>query len=200
MPRREEIEEKLSDAVLRLLEQRKGRNLYSGIAKLLECGIDPDQAIDGASLSGGQLSSLLQDAESSNDAFDACVTLAGLQLRNRAQLDPALQRFAAGALLGEVSRSSKQGRSSGDRVYDDVTRYIILREAERFFQMQKGKGLRTEDGTKAKSEYPPDNDGMVAKALTESGLPTTESQLRNLRNHPSKATIRLVGDWAMQRD
>ena len=200
MASREEIEAEIALSVDLLLRLKTREPLYAGWLQLFQSGIDPVKIVEGRPVPPDALQVLLRDASGNADAFDACSTLAGLQLRPGLDIDPSLREFATNVLLGKSSRPKRTRRSVGKGVSQDITRYIILQQALRFFPMQKGKGLRTEDGTKVKAEYPPDMLGVVSKALGQAGLPTTESQLKNLLSHPSKATIRMVGDWAMQGD
>lgn len=196
----EEIEAEIALSVGLLLRFKTREVLYSGWLQLFQRGIDPAKVVEGQRIPPDALQGLLRNAASDADAFDACSTLAGLQLRAGVYIEPALREFAANTLLGKSSRPKRAKRSVGKGAHQDITRYIVLQQALRFFPMQKGKGLRTEDATKAKIEYPPDMFGVVSKAFCKAGLHTTESQLKNLLSHPSKTTIRKVGDWAMHRD
>lgn len=200
MDRLEEIEAEIALSVGLLLRLKTREALYAGWLQLFQRGIDPTKVVEGHRIPPDALQELLRNAASDADAFNACSTLAGLQLRAGVDIEPALREFAANTLLGKSSRPKRTKRSVGKGVHQDITRYMILQQALRFFPMQKGRGVRTEDGKKAKVEYPPDMFGVVSKALGQVGLPTTESQLKNLLNHQSKATIRMVGDWAMHGD
>jgi hypothetical protein len=166
----------------------------------LQRGIDPTSVAEGQSAPAEALQELLQSAKSCADAFDACSTLAGLYILSGSQVPPALGVFAANVLLGKMTCPKRGRRTATSKVDNDITRYIILRQTLSLFPMQKGKGLRTENLLNTKSEYPADAFEMIARALGDAGLPTTESQLKNLLNHPSKNSIRKIGDWAMHCD
>lgn len=182
------------------LKLRRHNQLFNGWRQLLEHGIDPTSVAEGQSVPVEALQGLLQSAKSCAGAFDACSTLAGLNMLSGGEVPPALGAFAANVLLGRATCPKRGKRTVADGAHKDVTRYIILRQALRFFPMQKGKGLRTEYRLNTKNEYPADAFEMIAKALCDAGFPTTESQLKNLLNHPSKNSVRKFGDWAMHCD
>lgn len=197
MDSREEIEAEIALAINLSLRLKSREPLYGGWFRLFQSGIDPVMVLEGRQIPASALQRLLSDAAFDADAFDACSTLAGLQLHTGSDIDRHLREFASNILLGKADCPKRTSRSVGKGVRQDITRYIILKKVLSFFPMRKGKGLRTEDETRAKSMYPPDAFGLISKALTEANLPTTENQLQNLLRHPSKASIREVGDWAM---
>jgi hypothetical protein len=200
MDNREDVRAEITLAVELHLKLRRQNQLFNGWQQLVESGIDPTSVAEGQSVPAKALQELLQNAKSCAGAFDACSTLAGLSMLSGSEFPPALGVFAANVLLGKASCPKRGKRTAANKVDEDITRYIILRQTLRFFPMQKGKGLRTENLLNTKSEYPADAFEMIARALGDAGLPTTESQLKNLLNHPSKNSIRKIGDWAMHCD
>lgn len=200
MDNREEVQAEISLAVGLHLRLRKFDPLCEGWLKLFERGIDPTSVAEGQKVPTEDLQELLREAKGCADAFAACSTLAGLNLLSGSELPPALSAFAADVLLGKATRPKNGKRTGAKDERSDITRYIFLRQTLRFFPMQKGKGLRTENLSNTKDAYPTDAFEIVAKAFCEAGCPTTESQLKNLLNHPSKSNIRKMGDWAMRRD
>lgn len=200
MDNREEVRAKITLAVGLHLKLRRHNQLFKGWLQLLERGIDPTGVAEGQSVPAEALQELLQSAKSCAGSFDACSTLAGLYMLSGSEVPPTLGAFAANVLLGKATCPKRGKRTAPNKVDNDITRYIILRQALGFFPMQKGKGLRTENLLSTKSEYPADAFEMIARALHDAGLPTTESQLKNLLNHPSKHSIRKIGDWAMHCD
>ncbi|WP_397579467.1 hypothetical protein [Sphingorhabdus sp.] len=200
MDNREEVRAEITLAVGLHLKLGRHNQLFKGWLQLFERGIDPTSVAEGQSVPAEALQELLRSAKSCAGAFDACSTLAGLNMLSGGEVPPALGEFAANVLLGRATCPKKGKRTVANGAHKDVTRYIILRQALRFFPMQKGKGLRTENLLSTKSEYPADAFEMIARALHDAGLPTTESQLKNLLNHPSKHSIRKIGDWAMHCD
>lgn len=200
MDKLEEVRTKITLAVGLHLKLRRNNQLFNGWLQLFERGIDPTSVAEGQSVPAEALQELLQSAKSCAGSFDACSTLAGLYMLSGSEAPPALGAFAANVLLGRATCPKRGKRAVANGAHKDVTRYIILRQALRFFPMQKGKGLRTEYLLNAKNEYPADAFEIIATALCDAGLPTTESQLKNLLNHPSKNSVRKIGDWAMHCD
>jgi len=200
MDSQEEVRAEIALAVGLHLKLGRHNQLFKGWLQLFERGIDPTSVAEGQSVPAEVLQELIRSAKSCADAFNACSTLAGLYMLSGSKVPPALGAFAANVLLGKVTCPKRGKRTVANGAYKDVTRYIILQQALRLFPMQKGKGLRTEYLLNAKDEYPADAFEMIAKALGDAGLPTTESQLKNLLHHPSKNSIRKIGDWAMHCD
>lgn len=200
MDNREEIREHIALSAALSRRLLPPEPLYAGWVHLFQCGIDPVNVRVGQQVPPDALGGLLRDASSDPDAYDACSTLAGLQLRAGVDFDPSLREFVFNSLLGKTIRPKRGKRSIGKGVRDNITRYIVLRQALHFFPMQKGKGPRTENEIKAKSQYKPDAFSVVSEALTDGGLHTTPDQLKNLLYHPSNEAIRQFGDWAMNND
>lgn len=193
----EDIKTHLELSAKLLLGFKRSQSLYAGFSHIIESGIDLEGLENGQPIPSDLMQVLLEAAKTDADAYAACETLAGLAMRSGSPLPPSLHNFAAKALLDRDSRPKRGRRSRGQGTTHDITRYIFLKQALEFFHLQKGKGLRTENKTKGKANYQPDAFELVAAAFTKAGLATTEHQLKNLLNHPSKAPIRKIGDWAI---
>lgn len=196
MVNRDDIVAQIALSVGLSLRLNPAERLYPGWLYLFQRGIDPVVVGRGQKVPPDALEGLLRDAKSDADAFDACSTLAGILLHSGSLIEPSLRGFATDMLLGITCRPKRAKRSVGKGVRDNITRYIVLKQALSFFPMQKGKGSRTENGLRKKDGYAPDAFSVVSEGLCNSGLKTTPDQLKNLLNHPSMKDIRKFGDWA----
>lgn len=138
MDNRNEVQAEITLAVGFHLKLRRHNQFFNGWLQLFERGIDPTSVAEGQRVPAEVVQGLLQSAQSCAGAFDACSTLAGLNILSGREVPPALGAFAANVLLGRVTRPKKGKRAVANDAHKDVTRFYNRLSASSRCKKAKG--------------------------------------------------------------